>query len=423
MEMNNSGEKYDLITTLQYVGSSINRTEALRRYTEKKDFLNKWRFIYADESQNGPFKLRRMTFDEKCFISTIFRGNSLWIIDDDVVSNTETLTFKIGMGTFLDSNAASYIRSLAYEEKPTNDVVSNCITMAKNIDFDEIKNFNPYLYLFENQHNKSEKSIEKVRETISAVIAIEMMNKNLSLGLVWGEEFRSKYSQDAKRKADILLSKFYTDLEIGSISKIDYLTDVMELMLIKTKLIEYGSNRSPENKFEELMSVANSDLSMFMFRELIICADILFRSNKTQLSQKLHSLQNNKDPLSLIRNCAGDLSMVRMMDFLTNSIPDCNGSAFYVANIVTFDKDVMDILKVTEVNAIALHKESHIIHVIFNTEIQNWLTEKLGEKRLQRLAPLQTFNAFDSRYKNRGYSHIKQQLINDRKKLTQLLKK
>ena len=325
------------------------------------------------------------------------------------------------MGTYLDSNAASYIRSLAYEENPTNDVVNNCITMAKNISFDEMKNFNPYLYLLENQHNKSEKNIEKVRETISAIIAIGMMNKNLSLA--WGEEFRNKHSQSAKKKADILLGEFYTELEIGRMSKIDYLTDCMELIIIKTKLIEYGSNRSSENKFEELMNVANNDLSMFMFRELIVCADIIFRSNKTQLSQKLHSLQNNKNPLSLIRNCARDLGMVRMMDFLTNSIPDRNGTAFYVANIITFDKDVMDILKVTEVSAIALHKESHFIHVIFNAEIQNWLTEKLGEKRLQRLSPLHTFHAFDSRYKKREYSSIKQQLINDREKLLQLLKK
>ncbi|ERK07870.1 hypothetical protein L580_1934 [Serratia fonticola AU-P3(3)] len=421
MEMNSSGEQYDLITTLQYVGSSINRVEALCRYAEKKDFLKKWRFIYADASKNGPFELRRRVFDERCFVSTIFRGNSLWIIDDEVISNTGTLAFKIGMGTYLDSNAASYIRSLAYEENPTNDVINNCITMARNIDFDEIKNLNPYLYLLENQHNKSEKSIEKVRETISAIIAIEMINKNLSLA--WGEEFRNNYSQDAKKKADILLSKFYSDLEIGSISKSDSLTDFMELILIKTKLIEHGSNRSSENKFEELMNVANNDLSIFMFRELIICADILFRSNKTQLSQKLHSLQNQKDPLSLIRNCARDLGMVRMMDFLTNSIPDRNGTAFYVANIVTFDKDVMDILKVTEVSAIALHKESHYIHVIFNDDIQNWLVEKLGEKRLQRLLPLQTFHAFNSRYKNRGHSHIKQQLINDREKLAQLLNK
>lgn len=421
MEVSNSSEQYDLIKSLQYVGTSINRAEALRRFTEKKDFLNKWRFIYADASQNGPFKLRRKAFNERCFISTIFRGNSLWIIDNDVISNAGTLVFKIGMGTYLDSNAASYIRSLAYEEKPSNDVVSNCITMAENIDFDEMKNFNPYLYLIENQHNKSEKSIEKVRETVSAIFAIEMMGKKLSL--VWGEEFRKQYSHNAKGKADVFLSKFYADLEIGGISKIDYLTDLMELILIKTKLIEYGSNRSSENKFEELMNVANNDLSMFMVRELIVCADIILRGNKTQLSQKLHSLQNKKNPLSLIRNCARDLGMVRMMDFLTNSIPDCNGSAFYVANIVTFDKDVMDILKVTEVNAIALHKESHLIHVIFNPVIQSWLAEKLGEKRLQRLSSLQTLNAFDARYKNRGCSHIKQQLISDREKLVQILKK
>ncbi len=421
MESNSGREQYDLITRLQYVGSSSNRSEALRRYAEQSNFLKEWRFIYADSSVNGPFKLRRQLFDGRCFISTIFRGNSLWIIDDDVVSNAGTLAFKIGMGTYLDSNAASYIRSLAYEETPRKDVIDNCITLSKNIDLDEIKNFNPFLYLVENQHNKSEKGIEKVRETISALFGIELMNTGFSQ--TWGQEFRIKYSSNAKKKADDFLREYYTNLEIRGMYKIDSLIDFMELILIKTKLIEYGSNRSSENKFEELLNVAHNDLSMFMFRELIICADIIFRSNKTQLSQKLHSLHNKKDPLSLVRNCARDLGMVRMMDFLTNSIPDDNGTAFYVANIVTFDKDIMDILRVTEVNAIALHRKSNLVHVIFNAEIESWLAEKLGEKRLQRLASLQTYQAFDSRYKNRGCSHIKQQLINDRNALTILLKK
>ena len=419
--MNNSARQYDLNASLQYVGSSINRSEALCRYIEQGDILKEWRFIYADYSVNGPFKLRREVFNEKCYVSTIFRGNSLWIIDKDVVSNSGTVAFMIGMGTYLDSNAASYIRSLAYEEVPNLEVVSNCTSMDKNMDFNEMKNLNPYLYLLENQNNKSLKSIERVRETISALIGIEMMNENFSQE--WGSKFRNKHSQEAMKKADILLRKFYTDLEIGDIAKNDYLIDLMELILIKAKLIEYSSNRSPENKFEELMNVVHNDLSMFMFRELVICADIIFRSNKTQLSQKLHSLQNKKNPLDLIRNCARDLGMVRMMDFLTNSIPDRNGTAFYVANIVTFDKDVMDIIKVTEVNAIALHRESHFIHVIFNSEIQNWLTEKLGEKRLQRLAHLQSFQKFDSRFKNKGNTNIKQQLINDRKKLIELLGK
>ncbi|MGM0938270.1 MAG: hypothetical protein ACQEWL_18280 [Pseudomonadota bacterium] len=421
MKIKRSGEQYNLITTLEYVGSSSNRAEALCRYAKNRDILKQWRFIYADYDENGPFKLRRKLFDNKWFISTIFRGNSLWIIDDDVLSNSGTLAFKIGMGTFLDSNAASYIRSLAYEENPTDEIVNNCVSMAKNLSFEETKNFNPYLYLLENQQNKSEKSIEKVRETISALNAIGMINKPLSFS--WGKEFRKKYELNAKKEADIFLRQFYTDLEIGCLSYSDLLTDLMELMLIKTKLIEHGSNRSSENKFEELLNVANNELSIIMFRELIICADILFRSNKTQLSQKLHSLQNKKKPLDLIRNCARDLGMVRSLDLLTNSVTDRDGSAFYVANIITFDKDVMDILKVTEINAIASHRNSSDIHIIFNKEIQTWLYEKLGDKRLQRLSSLLTFSSFDSRFKSRKHSSISQQLIDDRAKLVKLLKR
>jgi len=419
MNFNRSSEKYDLITTLQYVGASASRSEALERYTENRGFLKEWRFIYADYTEEGPFKLRRKLFEDRCFVSTVFRGNSLWVIDDDVVSSSGTLAFKIGMGTYLDSNAASYIRSFAYEDTPTDEVIKGCYIMGNNFDYEEMKNFNPYLYLFEAGHNKSKKSIDKIRETISAIFSIKMMNNPLSLS--WSKEFRTKYELRAKEDADVFLAQFFKEIELGHISHMESLTDLMELIIIKAKLIEYGSNRSSENKFEELLNVANSELSIFMFRELIVCADILFRSNKTQMSQKLHSLQNKKRPLDVIRNCARDLGMVRMMDLLTNSIVDGNETAFYVANIVTFDKDVMDIIKVTEVNAIALHRKSHEVHIIFNAEIQAWLSEKLGDKRLQRLSSLTTFNSFDTRYKNRGHYHIKQQLISDRERLVNLL--
>lgn len=419
MNLNRSSEQYDLITTLQYVGASASRSEALDRYTENQELLKEWRFIYADYAEEGPFKLRRQLFEDKCFVSTVFRGNSLWVIDDDVVSNPGTLAFKIGMGTYLDSNAASYIRSFAYEDTPTDEVIKGCHIMERNFDNEEMKNFNPYLYLFEASHNKSERSIEKIRETISAIFSIKIMNNPLSLS--WGKEFRTQYELSAKTEADVFLAQFFKEAELGHISYMESLTDLMELILIKAKLIEYGSNRSSENKFEELLNVADSELSIFMFRELIVCADILFRSNKTQISRKLHSLQNQKRPLDVIRNSARDLGMVRMMDLLTNSIVDGNETAFYVANIVTFDKDVMDIIKVTEVNAIALHRKSHEVHIIFNAEIQAWLSEKLGDKRLQRLSSLTTFNSFDTRYKNRGHYHIRQQLISDRERLVNLL--
>ena len=237
MNFNRSSEQYDLITTLQYVGASSSRSEALSRYTENREFLKEWRLIYADYAEGGPFKLRRELFEDRCFVSTVFRGNSLWVIDDEVVSNPGTLAFKIGMGTYLDSNAASYIRSFAYEDTPTDEVIKVCHIMERNFDNEEMESFNPYLYLFEASHNKSERSIEKIRETISAIFSIKMMNKPLSLS--WGEEFRTQYELSAKEEADIFLAQFYKELELGHISHMESLTDLMELIIIKTKLIEH----------------------------------------------------------------------------------------------------------------------------------------------------------------------------------------
>ncbi|CQD40671.1 hypothetical protein [Yersinia mollaretii] len=410
---------FALFNKIQYVGTAPNRAVALERYQDNFELLKEWRVLYADNTKEGPFRLRRQYFGQTGFVSTVFRGRSIWIIDSDVIANQGTLPFKIGMGTHLDTNSASYIRALAYKPQPAPSLYNVCDALSDTFSIGEMSDFNPYLYLWEVQSNRSQHSIKRIRETISAIAAIKLIKAPLTID--WRQKYQEVYRLVAEKEADIFLAKFYADIDLGHGDGIESLVDMMEIILLKTKIIEHSSNRSAQNKLEELLIAMDSQMSTFMFRELVICADILFKSKKTQLSEKINSLQNQKKPLALIRNCARDMSMIRMLDQMTNTYTDNNGSSFYIGNLITFDKDVRDIIEITELNAIALHQNSSATFPIYNTEIQNWLSKQLGEKRLERLSFLFSFKAFASRAKNRSHSSIKEQLIEDRAQLLSLL--
>lgn len=110
--------EYAIQQALFAVGTAPTRSKAFASFEENQHLLKDWRILYADECKTGPFPLRRAQFSEKGFVSTLFSGHSLWVLDHDVISSSNTMMFQVGYGTYIDSNAASFIRSLAYREEP-----------------------------------------------------------------------------------------------------------------------------------------------------------------------------------------------------------------------------------------------------------------------------------------------------------------
>lgn len=173
----------------------------------------------------------------------------------------------------------------------------------------------------------------------------------------------------------------------------------------------------------ELVQFMHDELSTMMIRELLVCADILFREGKSQMSRKLDGLQNKKRPFDVLRNCARDLNMLRSMDQLTNSIADNTNSAFYVANLITFDRDIIDIIQLTELRAIALHRSSSDAFPIYNQQLDTWLSEKLGQKGLSGLENKFRKDGFNIRSRTRSRSKVKTILQEDRQKLACIIEK
>ncbi|HGR4956594.1 hypothetical protein RBG07_12045 [Klebsiella aerogenes] len=414
-------KEYATQQALYEVGSASTRSEALITFEENKYLLKDWRVIYADESKNGPFPLRRCQFSEKGFISTLFSGNSLWVLDHDVISSSDTMMFQVGYGTYIDSIAASFIRSLAYREQPKEQLLNFCRMLSDFFSIEELSHINPYLYLWEAQRDRSPETVTGIRETMAALIALPWIKQPLNVE--WGKKYRKLYREQAESEADRFLYKFYQDLDAGLGKAIEEQVNILEAMLVRTKIIELSSKRSPQSKMNELVQFMHEELSTMMFRELIVCADIIFREGKSQMSRKLDGLQKKKMPFEELRNCARDLNMLRTMDQLTNSSVDNIDSAFYIANLITFDRDIIDILQLTELRAVALHRYSSIAFPIYNKQLVTWLSEKLGEKRFTNLKDIFKKNGFYSRTRARSRSNVKAILEEDKKKLASLIDK
>lgn len=409
---------FDVQRAIFEVGTAENPLGALEAFERNQSVLGDWRIVYASDDERGPFKLRRHQLSSEGFVSTIFRGKSLWILDREVISSSGKLKFSVGSATFVDSNAASFVESLAYLSKPPAQALEFCRVMSEHFSMDELSKINPYLYLWEAQRDKSAKQVSAVRRTIAALHAISLIQRPLDVA--WGESFRTHYRAEAEAYADDLLRGFYRDMDHAG-EKIEREVDIMEAMLVRTMIIEYSSNKSAKHKVEALVQFMHEEISTFMGRELIVCADILCRHGESRISEKLNALFDKKDPFSVIRNCARDLNILRTMDRLSNTHSDASLGAFYIANLITFDRDLADILRLAELRAIALHRSSSKAFPIYNESFVPWLSSRVGEKRMAGLENLFGMEGFNVRAMRRSRDHIEGVLNGDRDKLAALL--
>ena len=417
MNIRNVG--YDTQFALHQVCTSADPLSALRAYEKNHSLLRDWRIIYAAEDDAGPFKLRRKRFDDRGFISTCFRGKSLWILDTEAISTLSPVRFQMGYGTFVDSNAASFIKALAYRENPSPELIKHGLSIRANFNNEELATLNPYLYLWEAQRSWNSQTIENSRMTLAAIHALSLDSHPLDES--WGVRFRTIFKEQAEAYADEILADFQKQLENGLHEGIEQQVNLVESMILRTKIIEASSFKSAEHKMEELMQFMHEELSTFMLRELIVCADILCRSGRSALSKKLNSVLDKKDPLAIIKNCSWDLYLPRALDAManTNTLPEAD---FYLGNLVTFDTDVADILKLTELRAMAMHRKSSLTFPFFNEEFVDWLATRLGEKRMNSIADIFQSDSFELRAKLRSHEKVKSILMEDRARLLSLKK-
>jgi hypothetical protein len=398
--------------------SASNAQEAHGRFNKNAFALKDWQIIFAEESDVGSFKLLNNTLGSFGLATSIFRGKSLWIMDADFVLQTGPSSFRGGSAMFVDSNTASYIRTMAYEGNPS-DAALNAANFINQIG-SKLQQLNPYLYLWESLRSWNEDTAASCKQSLAAMHALSSSGSKLTAE--WGRRYRNTFREGAENFATGLLAEFERDIKAGQFAALNEQIALVELILLRTQIIELSSKKSKEHKLVQLVAYMHEELATMLLRELIVCGDILLRSERSRISKKLNSIQNNADPLALIENCAWDMYIPRALDALTAITPDQIPNVdFYIPEILSFDGDVSDIINTTKLRAIAVHRPSKKNFPFFDSDLAEWLGNRLGPKRMDVLSDYFSTEAYFDRAKRMPSKSIKDILETSREELMVLI--
>lgn len=388
-------DDFELQLAFQAMTASTSPLQALKIYEKYYDVLKDWRFICAADDDRGSFKLKNKVIDNVVGIRSIFKGQSLWVIDASMIEEEGTVPYLAGTGIYFDSNTASYIYSLGYKDKFQPQLKKQLLRIQSlGIDYN---NINPYLYLFENRmhFHRNPENIEFGRKTFAALTALSKIGGPLDES--WREMYQKYFMEQCEANVDSLFNDFLVKHKDGYFSFLDHQFALTELLLLETKILDVSSGKEKEDKLEKLIHFMDEKLEVMMLRELAICADILFRGNKTQLTIKLLKV-NSRHPnsLDIIQSCAWDLFIFRVMDWFSNAGSELHAD-FYVSNLVSCDRDIWGIADFTKLKAIALHNKS-FQHVIFpEHSYEEILATALGENKLELLGDLFSYDSHQRR--------------------------
>ncbi|CAJ0784755.1 hypothetical protein [Ralstonia chuxiongensis] len=404
---------------IQEICSAPNALEAHRTFERNAAALQEWQIIFAEESDAGSIKLLDLELGSSGIATSVFRGKSLWLMDAPFVSQSGPVGFRGSSAMFLDSNAATYIRQIAYQEGLSPEAL-NRANLINQIG-PRLQQLNPYLYLWESLECWNDETAARCKQSIAAIHALSSSGGKLSAE--WGRRFRSDFRESAENLATGMIAEFERNLKEGLFAALEDQIDLMEAILVRTQIIQLSSNKAKEHKLAQLVAYMHEDLSTMALRELIVCGDILLRSNRSRISRKLNSIQNHPDPLALIRNCAWDMNIPRVLDALTSVTPDQAPHVdFYVAEVLSFDGDVSDIINTTKLKAIAIHRPTKSNFPFFDSDVAEWLGNRLGPKRMHALTDYFRADAFLDRAGRRPAMSVRSVLEADRQKLMQLIR-
>lgn len=408
--------------TVQEVCSAPSALQAHQRFAQNLDALKDWQIIYADQQDVGSVKLLNLPLGDSGVAATVFRGKSLWIMDAPFVASGSSAKIDLrgGSALFVDSNAASYIRAMAYQPEPQDGVIKAARLM--NMLGSRLQNLNFYLYLWEAQRHWSPKTRARCKESVAAIHALSASGSPLSLE--WGNRYRGVFREQAENFAEGLVSEFEQDLGAGLAKGIAQQVALMEAILVRAQIIQLSSKKSPQHKLALLVAFMHEELSTMMLRELVVCGDLFSRSEGSRMAQKLNSLQNHPNPEALLKNCAWDMFIPRALDMLTTSRPEqADQLDFYLAELLTFDGDVCDIIRATQLRAIAVHRPSMRPFPFYDNDVAEWLGNGVGEKRMAELDEFFQPSAFQQRAERRSVKAVQDVLQEDLSHLLHLLKR
>jgi hypothetical protein len=402
--------EFDILSAVNAVCTADNVLDAIHIFEKNIEILHEWRILYACDDERGSLKIARRSFGEKGVLSTAMRGRSIIVIDKEFVNSIAPTRYQVGYGIYADSNVASFIRRISYGESKSQNLRNFTVDIRGVLNSKDLSNLNPYYYLWECQRNWNSKTHDACRESLASIIA--MCDDDDPLGNGWSERFLSRHRENCELTADKIIKDFLTE---ALAEETAFRLSAIESMIVRAKIIDGASKKSPARKLVELTKFMCEELLVVMIRELIICSDIFFKGS-TGITRKLNSLEAQKDPYAVLQGCVWDVFMLRIMDAMATPKGLPFGDA-YVPILISMDGDITSIIEMTELKALAICRKSGKVFPFLDVNLEEWLQDHVGLRRFEELKLLFDQESFEARAINRSVENIKEIAIRDRHRL------
>jgi hypothetical protein len=402
--------EFEVQAALQDVCTADDVLSAFNSFKSHLKLLQDWRVVYACKDNRGTFSVPRLEFGSSGVISSAIGGQSLVVLDKEFINSKAPVKYEIGHGLYADSNVASHLRRLTYNQNVSDKLEAYGAELKQAIGVEGLQRLNPSYYIWECQRNWNDKTRDACKETVAAILA--MHQDSDPLGFEWNDRFRRVHRSTCEQQAVVMIDDLLTEaLSDDTNNRLA----LIEAMILRTKLIDLESQKSAAYKLEQLIRFMYEELQVVMGRELVICADLLYRG-EASLTKKLNSFESKENALDIVRNAAWDIFMLRIMDAMVTPKGLPRGE-IYLPVLISTDKDVRDLFKMTELKAIAVCRTSGRAFPFVDIDLFEWLNTRLGEKRVKALVSLFGHEGFRARAKGRSFKTVHDLLATDQKRI------
>ncbi|EMH1504896.1 hypothetical protein DMB99_17035 [Proteus mirabilis] len=339
------------------IGNTTNLSEAFELYSKFHPLLKKYKFIFSSDNGGVPGYTINKNFSSTGAIRGLFETEHVFVFDEQSFHEMKhgRIEYPIDYSVSLDTNAMSYLYPYISGIKKG----SQPIDLNEVFDFVSQSNVNidPMPYCMENYQNiKNNTKVNKIFENLKAYEIL----RNIDIYSLKNKGIIRSYLPDEEitYRAQNFLSTMYFNIEDSNfLDGLDFYHKSMYVCLVKMVSIQIKySNHSFSKKMEAFLDFCHQCLATMNGREAAIAHAYFRQGQKLKFFGKIQKKQKNI--FNHLKNMAWDLWHIRQLEQNTTFKLNDN-SRYYFPAILTFDKNLIEIIDLYPINAIAYHVDKN----------------------------------------------------------------
>ena len=311
------------------------------------------RFVFAADLGGRPGFAVGKTFSSGAAIRSLFQSERVLVLDHNSVAAPEgDYEYAYDYSISLDTSAVSVLKPFIDGRKRVPGDIAEVIEFltSNHVSFD------PLPYVFENLANL-DRGIPAAERIYDKALGYETLATADLDYLKQTGTLRSKLDPDslAKRAAHVVATMYDENSSRGFVDEMNRLRRTMYALLLKMAVIQIRDpRRSLKKKLGALLSFCDQDLATMHLRELLLAKEYFERGQGLGFFSRVHKNYNGDRSLfEVLENMAWDVYHLRHLE-LAMGISRSPDARYFFSGLLTFDKDLIEILDLCSLRAIAL---------------------------------------------------------------------